>query len=143
MRTRPADLVPEAAQARPAAPPPKPAANKKKPGEVQPLRFYQVIDGPRKAGDPNKIGPFRRNQGDYFLSQGSEISSHEFDIKDLRNHGAKLEEIETPGWFIEQQDASRAKAEELRAAGVHVPEVPEFHPTPVEKKAPARGADAS
>lgn len=132
MRTRPASLIPEEQVA--SAKPNKAAPKKNAGSDAEPLRWYRVEDGPRQNGAPNNIGPFRRDQGDYFLKLGNEINSAEYNIKQLLNHGCKLTEIECPGWYIEQQELSEQKAEELRAMGVDVGETPDFEPTPLKKK---------
>lgn len=124
VKTRPS-LMPDAAQ-----PLRAPAAPVKK-GPAEPLRWFRVSGGPTNHNVPGGIGPFRRNQGDYFLKLGQEINSGEYDIKELRNHGCKLEEIEPPGWFIEAQAKGEEKAQELAEAGVDLGDIPEYKPTPL------------
>lgn len=131
VKTRPS-LMPDTAQALRA-----PAAPAKK-GPADPLRWYRVKGGPTNHNVPGGIGPFRRNQGDYFLKVGQEISSGEYDIKELTNHGCKLEEIEPPGWFVEAQMKGEEKAMELADAGIEI-ETSDYKPTPLagQKNKPA------
>lgn len=132
MGTRPRPLIPEGSLAtRPTAPqaPAKPA---------EPMRWFRVIGGPQgsKAGS---VGPFRKKTGagyaEFMLAIGKEINSAEYDVKGLKNSGAKLEEIQPPGWYAQQQEDALVKAEELREAGVNVPDPgPAWEPTPLAEQ---------
>ena len=129
MKTRPASLMPEGSLAR--APQP---VIKKSGGKETAVEFFRVNDGPKNHQAPNKIGPFNRPQGDFFLNLGDEISSAEYDIRALKNRGCKLEPIDPPGWWMDQQKAAVARAEELREAGIDVPDAELHLPAPLAKK---------
>ena len=129
MKTRPASLMPDANIARS----PQPVI-KKSGGKATEVAFFRVNDGPKNHQAPNKIGPFNRPQGDFFLNLGDEISSAEYDIRALTNRGCKLEQIDPPGWWIDQQKAAVARAEELREQGVDVPDAELNLPAPLAKK---------
>lgn len=114
MRTKPAPLIPENTVARaPKAPvvPMKPA---------EPMKWFRVKSGPSSSRNPGEIGPFRRDQGDYFLKQGNEINSAQYDIRMLKNAGVVLEDIDPPGWWVKAQEDSAEKVEQLRADGVDI-----------------------
>jgi len=130
MKTRPASLMPEGNIARTAQP-----VLKKSGGKETAVEFFRVVDGPKNHQAPNKIGPFNRPQGDFFLNLGDEISAAEYDIRALKNRGCKLEPIDPPGWWVDQQKAAVARAEELRDMGIDVPEAELNLPPPIAKKA--------
>lgn len=129
MKTRPASLIPEGNVARSQQP-----AVKKSAGHAAPVQFYRVKDGPKNHQSPNKIGPFNRPQGDFFLNLGDEISAAEYDIRALTNRGCKLEAIDPPGWWIDQQKAAVDRAEELRDQGIDVPAAELNLPAALAKK---------
>lgn len=133
MRTRPASLMPDEQTAKA---PPQPRAAPAKAAE--PMRWYRVTGGPGNSKNPGEVGPFRREQGDYFLKIGNEINSGQYDIRTLKNQGVKLDEIEPPGWYVDQQERGKEKAEELRADGVDVGPGADYEPTPLADPAPAR-----
>ena len=137
MKTRPASLMPEGSLARS----PQPVL-KKSGGKETAVEFFRVNDGPKNHQAPNKIGPFNRPQGDFFLNLGDEISSAEYDIKALTTRGAKLTPIDPPGWWVDAQKAAVERAEELREMGVPVPEAELHLPAPRGAK-PAAGGGAA
>lgn len=132
MGTRPKPLIPDNNVARRPAPPPAPM----KPAED--MAWYRVKGGPSSSRNPGEIGPFRRDQGDYFLKQGNEINSAQYDIRALKNAGVVLEEIEPPGWWVKAQEDSAAKVEQLRDDGQDIGDA-----APVESIVPRRTAAAS
>ncbi len=132
MRTRPAPLIPDtqvakAPQAKPL--PPKP---------IEPLKWYRVTGGPSSSRNPGEVGPFRRDQGDYFLKIGNEINSAQYDIRQLKNAGVKFDEIDPPGWWVQAQQDSAAKVEQLQAEGLPVSDSP-----PIEELLPAKSVAAA
>lgn len=137
MKTRPASLMPEGNVAR--APQ---QVVKKSAGRESPVQFFRVTDGPKNHQAPNKIGPFNRPQGDFFLNLGDEISSAEYDIKALTNRGAKLLPIDAPGWWVDAQKVAVERAEELRDMGIQVPQADLELPAPRAAKA-AAGAETA
>lgn len=105
----------------------------KAPAAAQPVakevRWFRVTSETRQVP---------RDHGDYVLKRGKEISSASFDIQKLRNIGVTLEEIPTPGWYIEAQRKGQDLAEQLASEGVDV-EVPPAYVAP-EVKPPATAA---
>lgn len=137
MRTRPASLISDTQpQSRPQAKKAEPAV------AAEPTRWYRVKDGPKTltGNNPGQIGPFRRENGDFFLKLGNVINSTQYDMEELKNAGVELLEVEAPGWYVKAQRDAAGKVEELRDAGIDVGDAPDYVPTPVGKADPLGAA---
>lgn len=104
----------KAAAARPAAPAPK-----------RENRFYKVLE--------DKQVP--RTGGHDLLRAGKEIQSANYDVDLLRKQGVKLEEIEVPAWYVDQQEQSAARHAALTDAGHELGDHPDYKPAKVGRAA--------
>jgi hypothetical protein len=81
-------------------------------------RWYRVLE--------DKQVP--RTGGHDLLRAGKEVSSASRDVELLKKQGVKLEEIEPPSWYVDQQAQSPLRHAELVEAGADLGEHPEYKP---------------